>query len=82
MQTEKSRGLTDNVGNEVYRVSGFIPSTRGLGFLGLHRRLMFDYFFPMTLKKYYFSFVISFTFDILRRITTECHSTFFVVEHK
>ena len=40
---------------------------------------MFDFFFlPMTFKYVYLSFVISFIFDILRRITTvyERHSVF------
>ena len=39
---------------------------------------------PMTLKKYYVLLVISYIFDILRRITTfpERHSVFFVVVQK
>ena len=47
----------------------YFPLTRGLGFLGLHPRPMFDYFFSYGIKNYYLSFVISFIFDILRRIT-------------
>ena len=60
--------------------------TRGLGFLGLHRRPMLIFFLPMTLKitDDYLSFVFSFIFDILCRISTlsERHLVFFVVVQK
>ena len=47
---------------------------------------MFDYFltYMYDIKNYYLLFIISFIFDILRRITTfsERHSVFFVVVQK
>ena len=51
-----------------------------LGFLGLHRRRMFDYFSYVRHQKYYLSFVICFILNTLCRITTffERHSVFFV----
>ena len=86
-----------DVGNEVYRVDPGVGISRsesetsfpalsvylGLRFFGPHRRQVFEYFFlPMTLKL--LSFIISFIFNILRRITTfsECYSEFFVVVEK
>ena len=49
--------------------------------ISLHRRPMFDYVFTYDIKDNYLSFVISFIFDILSRITTfsDGHSVLFFV---
>ena len=53
-----------------------------VGILGLHRRPIFNYFLTFDIYNYYLSVVISFIFDILRRIKTfsEHYSVFFVVK--
>ena len=46
------------------------PLTPGFGFHDLHRRPCLIIFLTYDIKIFYLSFVISFMFDILRRITT------------
>ena len=84
MQTEKSQpeGKWIMLETRFFEFPA-LPLTRGLGFLGLHRRPMFDYFSYLWHSKLLFIIrLFCFIFDILRRITTfsERQSTFFVVD--
>ena len=71
MQTEKSQPEGKQIKPET-KFTEFPALSVDLrfGISRLHRRPMTDYFSYYDIKSYYFSFVISFIFDNLRRITT------------
>ena len=88
MQTEKSQPrITDNAGNSVFRFRHY-PLTQRVGIfrsasetdVWLHLCIILTY----GIKDYSKSFVISFIYGILRRITAfyKRHSMFFLVVHK
>ena len=74
----------DNAGNEVYRVSGIIPSPEDWNFSVCTRDQCLVIFLIYDIQTYYLSFVISFIVDILGRIMTfsERYSVFFMVMQK